>query len=356
LRQFDFGHAILSKTMFFKVATLTQLDAFDEIIDVRSPSEFAEDHIPGALSCPVLDDEERARVGTLYCTQSPFAARRVGAALVARHIAQHIEQQFHDRPKSWRPLIYCWRGGQRSAAMALVLAQIGWAAHQLEKGYKGYRQQVLTDLAHLPARFDYRVLTGPTGSGKSRLLDTLARQGRQVLDLEGLARHRGSVLGQVPGWDQPSQKAFEGALRQALLAFDPGQPVYIEAESRHIGRVTLPNTLLDAMHRSPAIRIEVPLAERVRFLLEDYAFLTEQPAQLLLQLDRIKALYPREQWDAWHRLVQAGQYAELVRMLLEKHYDPLYRRSTGKHFSAETRTLTLDDVSTAALEHVSSML
>ncbi|MBV8048228.1 MAG: tRNA 2-selenouridine(34) synthase MnmH [Paludibacterium sp.] len=342
--------------MFFKVATLAQLNAFDEIIDVRSPSEFAVDHLPGAISCPVLDDAERARVGTLYCQQSPFAARRVGAALVARNIALHIEERFHDRPKSWRPLVYCWRGGQRSGAMALVLAQVGWAAHQLEHGYKGYRQQVLADLEQLPAGIDWRVLTGPTGSGKSRLLAALARHGRQVLDLEGLASHRGSVLGLVPGQTQPSQKAFESALRQALIACDGREPVYIEAESRHIGRLTLPNALLAAMQSAPAIRLEVPLAERVRFLLEDYAFLTEQPALLTAQLDRLKTLYAREQWDAWQRLIQSAQYAELVQALLEAHYDPLYRRSTAKHFAAETCTLTLAGVTDDALEQASSVL
>ncbi|TDR82133.1 tRNA 2-selenouridine synthase [Paludibacterium purpuratum] len=342
--------------MFFKVATLAQLGEFDEIIDVRSPSEFAEDHIPGASSCPVLDDDERARVGTLYCQQSPFAARRVGAALVARNIAHHIESRFHDRPKSWRPLIYCWRGGQRSAAMALVLGQVGWAAHQLEKGYKGYRQQVLADLDRLPADIDFRVLTGPTGSGKSRLLDALAYQGRQVLDLERLACHRGSVLGQVPGQTQPSQKAFETGLCQALAAFDPAQPVYVEAESRHIGRLTLPNALLAAMHCAPSIRLVVPLPERVRFLLQDYAFLTENPALLQQQLDRLKTLYPREQWETWHALIQAGRYAELVQVLLERHYDPLYLRATGKHFTVETRTLSLADIGESALGHAASML
>ncbi|BEV71569.1 MULTISPECIES: tRNA 2-selenouridine(34) synthase MnmH [unclassified Paludibacterium] len=342
--------------MFFKVATVAQLAAFDEIIDVRSPSEYAEDHIPGAMNCPVLDDEERARVGTLYCQQSPFAARRVGAALVARHIAEHIEQHFHDRPKSWRPLIYCWRGGQRSASMALIMGQIGWSAHQLEKGYKAYRQQVLLDLEQLPASLDFRVLTGPTGSGKSRLLATLARQQRQVLDLEGLACHRGSVLGQVPGEPQPGQKAFEGALRQALCRFDPSLPVFIEAESRHIGRLTLPNALLAAMHRAPAIRLDVPLAERVQFLLQDYDFLTRDPLHLRCQLERLRALYPREQWQAWQAMIEAGQFARLVEQLLQQHYDPLYQRSTSRHFVADTRSLPLADVSESALERAASML
>ncbi|WP_239688556.1 tRNA 2-selenouridine(34) synthase MnmH [Aquitalea magnusonii] len=189
--------------MLFKVAKLSQLAEFDEIIDVRSPAEFAEDHLPGAINCPVLDDEERIRVGTLYKQVSPFEARKLGAALVAQNIARHLQQHFHARPKSWKPLIYCWRGGQRSASMAIIFSQIGWNTHQLEGGYKSYRHQVLADLASLPATLRLKVICGPTGSGKSRLLHALQRNGKQVLDLEALAVHRGSVLGRLPTRHSP---------------------------------------------------------------------------------------------------------------------------------------------------------
>lgn len=343
--------------MYFKVANLAQLAEFDEIIDVRSPAEYDDDHIPGAISCPVLDNQERARVGTLYCQESPFAARRVGAALVAHNIARHIEQRFHDRPKSWKPLIYCWRGGQRSGAMAIVLGQVGWAAHQLGRGYKGYRQQVLADLQQDPARFDFRVLGGPTGSGKSHLLATLAADGAQVLDLEGLARHRGSVLGSIPGSPQPGQKAFETALHQALQGFDPARPVFVEAESRNIGRLTLPGALLTALRTGVRIQVEVALEARVAFLLQDYDFLTRDPALLLTELERLRPLHPRETLEHWTRLVQEGQFAALVRQLLERHYDPHYRRSSGRQENGEPRRIvTLAAVEASALQQASAML
>ena len=154
--------------------TVAQLDAFDEVIDVRSPSEFALDHVPGAANCPVLDDEERARVGTLYKQVSPFDARKLGAALVSKNIARHLEEHFRGRDRGWRPLVYCWRGGKRSGAMAHVLREIGWDAATLEGGYRSYRREVMAQLEKLPARFRFRVVCGATGSGKSRLLEALA--------------------------------------------------------------------------------------------------------------------------------------------------------------------------------------
>ncbi|MGH8675259.1 MAG: rhodanese-like domain-containing protein, partial [Burkholderiales bacterium] len=140
---------------------------FDAVIDVRSPAEYADDHIPRALSCPVLDDAERAKVGTLYKQVSSFAAKRTGAALVARNVARHVETAFADRPSTWKPLVYCWRGGKRSGAMAHVLREIGWGAQTLEGGYKSYRRYVVEALAELPPRLRFRVVHGVTGSGKS---------------------------------------------------------------------------------------------------------------------------------------------------------------------------------------------
>jgi tRNA 2-selenouridine synthase len=299
----------------------------------------------------VLSDEERARVGTLYCQVSPFAARRLGAVLVARNIALHIEQLFQDRPKSWRPLVYCWRGGQRSGAMAIILGQIGWSVHQLEHGYKAYRQQVLADLEQLPCRLDLRVLCGPSGSGKSRMLAALARNGRQTVDLEALACHRGSVLGEIPGAQQPSQKSFESALCLQLKGLMPSRPVYIEAESRNIGRLSLPNALLAAMRAAPCLLLDVPLAERVRFLLEDYALLTQEPQALTRQLQRLQAWHPGTRIEQWQQHIGQRDYPLLVAELLQQHYDPLYQRSTGKHYrqQAQARRLRLPSLTPQAL-------
>ncbi|MDO8420439.1 MAG: tRNA 2-selenouridine(34) synthase MnmH, partial [Rubrivivax sp.] len=225
-------------------AAIAQLAEFDAIVDARSESEFAEDHLPGAVNWPVLNDAERHLVGTEYKQVSPFDARKRGAALVARNIARHLETQVMAHPRAWRPLVYCWRGGQRSGALATVLDQVGFSVQVLEGGYREFRRAVLAELETRPATLRLRVICGRTGSAKSRLLHALAAAGEPVLDLEALACHRGSVLGPLPGQPQPSQKAFETQVWQALRGLDPQRTVYVEGESRTIGRLRIPEALL----------------------------------------------------------------------------------------------------------------
>ena len=313
--------------------TVAQLSGFDEVIDVRSPAEFAEDHIPGAINCPVLDDAERAHIGTMYKQVSPFEAKKAGAALVSRNLATHIDGRFSTRPKSWRPLIYCWRGGSRSEAMGHVFRQIGWNAGVVDGGYKAYRRFVVAELQSLPARFDFRVLCGPTGSGKSRLLRALAAQGAQVLDLEQLAAHRGSVLGNLPGEPQPPQKMFESQLWRELSRMDPVQPVLVEAESRKIGALRVPDALISRMWTAPCIRLEMAQPARVQLLSEDYRHFIESPQRLFEKLDCLTSLYSRQKIDDWKALALAGQWDTLVSGLLANHYDPAYKRSTLQHYS-----------------------
>lgn len=315
-----------------KEANLAQLDQFDEIIDVRSPSEFAEDHIPGALNFPVLDDAERARIGTMYKQVSPFDAKKAGAALVSRNIARHLEQAFAAKPKNWRPLVYCWRGGKRSGAMAHVLGQVGWRSGQLDGGYKAYRRRVIEDLQNLPARFQWRVVCGATGSGKSRLLQALHVAGAQVLDLEDLANHRGSLLGNVPGTPQPGQKYFESLIWSKLHGFDPAQPVYVEAESKKIGNVRVPETLIAAMWQSQCLRVEASTAQRVELLKVEYAHFLANPNELGQKLGFLTDIHGKERIARWQHMAQQGEWDELVAELLEKHYDPAYTRSTLKHY------------------------
>ncbi len=319
--------------MLFRTANLSQLDQFDEIIDVRTPQEFAEDHIPGAINCPVLTDEERITVGTLYKQVSPFEARKVGAALIAKNIAHHLETRFHSHPKSWRPLIYCWRGGQRSGAMSIILAQVGWAAHKLEGGYKTYRRDVLDKLEALPQSLTFKVVCGPTGSGKSRLLTALADSDHQVLDLEMLAQHRGSVLGRLPGQAQPSQKLFDSVLLLALQKLDPARPVYVEAESNKIGLITLPPALIAAMHASACLMVETPLDTRVAGLLEDYRHYLADPEMLIAHLESLHRFHGAKQLEHWNALIHAGDFAAMVAELLTLHYDPSYFRATSRHYA-----------------------
>jgi len=344
--------------MLFKTANLTQLDEFDEIIDVRTPAEFADDHIPGAINCPVLSDEERITVGTLYKQVSPFEARKVGAALVAKNIAHHLETRFRDHPKSWKPLIYCWRGGQRSGAMSIILNQVGWAAHKLEGGYKTYRRDVLDKLETLPARFNFRIVCGPTGSGKSRLLDALTAKGAQVLDLEALANHRGSVLGGFPSQSQPSPKSFETALVQTLSKLDPARTVFVESESSKIGRLTIPAPLVAAMHSSQCVMLDTSREARIALLMEEYQHYIDDPEALIKRLEILKPFHGAKRIEEWSQLIRSGKFGTLVDELLALHYDPGYLRSLNSHYGdmEHAHLLSLTDTSTPAMRQAASEL
>ena len=320
---------------------VAQLAAFDTIIDVRSPAEFALDHLPGAINCPVLNDEERACVGTMHKVDSAFAAKRHGAALVARNIARHLEQQFAERPRQWRPLVYCWRGGQRSGALVHVLSAVGWPARQLEGGYRAFRRHVVEDLALLPGRLRLRIVCGPTGSGKSRLLRQLARCGAQVLDLEEIAQHRGSVLGALPQAPQPSQKSFETQLWSALRAFDPARAVFAESESRKVGQLRLPDALIERMRAAECVQLQLPTAARVRLLRDEYAHFEADGPSLMRQLDCLVALHGRERVEAWKRLAAERRWDDMVGRLLEEHYDPAYHRSISRNFKGADAAVRL---------------
>lgn len=301
---------------------------FNQIIDVRSPAEFEEDHMPGAINCPVLSNEERVIVGTLYKQVSPFEAKKVGGALVARNIAQHMDEQFRQHGKDWKPLVYCWRGGSRSGAMTHILRQVGWQASQLEGGYKNWRRHVLDTLEVLPAQFKYKVICGETGSAKTRILEALSKQGAQVLDLEQLALHKGSVLGVLMDQSQPSQKYFDTQLCDALGRLNPERPVYIEAESKKIGKLRLPELLFDTMKcKGELIRVQASLQARVEYLLRDYDYFLTEADKLKSQLSFLFHLHGKQVIDQWHHLIDQANWSTLVEQLLVQHYDPAYRKS-----------------------------
>ena len=326
-------------------ASVDDFLAFAERIDVRSPSEFAEDHLPGAVNLPVLDDAERAQIGTMYVQVSAFDARKAGAAIVARNIARILETHLHDKPRDWTPLVYCWRGGQRSRALVHVLNEIGFRAMQLDGGYRAYRRHVVALLAQWPRQFGYRVVCGLTGSGKSRLIAAIAAEGGQALDLERLACHRGSLLGDLPGAAQPTQKAFESALFDAFSRFDASRPVYVESESRRIGRLQVPDALLDSMRESPCIRLEVPQVLRVAMLEADYAHLGADPSRFLAQLASLAKLHGNEVVARWQALLKSGAARELATELLDVHYDPAYERAIQRNFPRyrKAAVLRVDD-------------
>lgn len=337
--------------MSHRPTTVDDVAGFDAVIDVRSPAEFALDHIPGAINCPVLDDEERRIVGTLYVQVSAFEARKLGGAMVARNIARHLDTAFHDQPKGWRPLLYCWRGGMRSGSFVTWMRLVGWDAQQLQGGYKAWRTHVIARIAALAPSLPLRVLCGPTGSAKTRVLQALGALGEQVLDLEALAAHRGSVLGALPGTEQPSQKAFETQLATALKGFDLARTVWIEAESRKIGRISLPDALLERLRISPVVQIEATPDARLAYLLRDYAWLGDDPQRLADKLGLLKGMLANEtlaQWQAW---ALARDLPPLFAALMAQHYDPLYVRSQGRHFKrlGDGKRVETDDLSEAGI-------
>ncbi|MDP8965265.1 MAG: tRNA 2-selenouridine(34) synthase MnmH [Cyanobacteriota bacterium] len=328
-------------------------ETYSQIIDVRSESEFAEDRVPGAINLPVLNDAEREKVGTLYKQVCPFEARKVGASLVAQNIAKHLDTHFANKDKNYHPLVYCWRGGQRSNSMALVLNQIGWQVTVLEGGYKTYRAYVRDRLQHLPEQLTYRVLCGLTGSGKTHILRRLAQRDAQVLDLEGLANHRGSLLGQE--WEgklspQPSQKHFESLLVQELQRLDASQSVWVEAESNKIGQVYLPLSLWQQMKQASCVEVQLPQASRIEWLLQQYPHLIAHPELLKRKLDRLKSRYGREKINEWYSLIDAGQWHALVGDLLAYHYDPTYSRSMEQSFDRVEQRLQLTNLSNTSVE------
>ena len=332
------------------LVTVAQLPEFDEIIDVRSEDEFAEDHVPGAINCPVLDNDERARVGTIYKQQSPFEAKKIGAALISANIARHLQQRFLGRPREWRPLVYCWRGGSRSDAFAHVLHQVGWYAARLDGGYRAYRRAVVAQLVELPRRFRWRVVCGLTGTGKSRLLRGLREAGGQTLDLEALAAHRGSVLGDLPGSPQPSQKLFESRIWSALTGFNPLREVFVEAESKKIGALRVPDALIEAMWAGECIVLEATIDTRVELLQREYSHFFDQVGLLAEKLACLAPLHGHAIIEKWKVLARAGSWSELTSDLLIRHYDPAYTRAIAKHYPALGRAprLQLSDTSDAA--------
>lgn len=339
--------------MAITLTSLADLAAhgFDDIIDVRAPAEYAEDHLPGAISLPVLNDEERARVGTIYKQVSPFTARKLGAALVSRNAAAHLEGVLADRPGGWRPLVYCWRGGQRSGSFATILGQIGWRVETLVGGYKAWRGLVVEAVYNTPVKAPVVVLDGNTGSAKTEILNLLPGFGVQVIDLEGLARHRGSLFGSVGA--QPSQKAFDGALAQALAGLDPSRPVVVEAESSKIGERRLPPEIWKAMIAAPRVAIAAPRAARAEYLARAYGDLTADAGRLVATVDMLRPMHPAEVIAEWQALAGAGAFVALADSLMERHYDPRY----GKHrarMAVKVAEVQADDLAPDALPGIAA--
>lgn len=329
-------------------------DLYDMVIDVRSPSEFADDHIEGAVNLPALSDEERAVVGTLYKQVSAFEARKTGAALMSRNIASHLDTALKDRPAGFRPLIHCWRGGQRSRAFALVLSEVGWTTHLLEGGYKAYRRNILDRLSEIPGRLNLFIIAGRTGSGKTALLQQLSQQGAQVIDLEELAVHRGSLLGQIPGCPQPSQRLFESRLVDALIRLNPDRPVFVESESSRIGNLQIPPALWHRMTTARLITIDVPVAARAAYLVSVYNRLTTDTTDITHLIEGMVRRHGHDVTASWKDLMKAGDWTGLAEALLTSHYDPAYDQSVRRHGRDEWQRLSQTGCSEAEMKRTAA--
>ncbi|KRB70520.1 tRNA 2-selenouridine(34) synthase MnmH [Noviherbaspirillum sp. Root189] len=325
-------------------------NSYDLIIDARSPREFADDHIPGAVNLPVVDNAEFAEVGTLHRTD-PLAAYQLGARYSLLNISRHIETHISHVEARSRILVYCFRGGKRSKVWQDVLETIGYRVERVKGGWKAYRRWVNEQLVTAPANFRYIVVSGPTGCGKTRLLSALHESGAQVLDLEGLASHRGSIIGAVPGKPQPTQKLFDSRLLERLSQFDPSRPVWVESESKKIGQVQLPEALLVKMREGQVLAVNAPMAQRVQLLREDYQHFEEDPQVLIDRLRNLRPLIGGEEFEKWEALAAARQVPELFERLMRYHYDPTYRRSILRNYPGidSSPQIPLQDLSPAGL-------
>lgn len=348
----------MSLTSLPATEVIGRLHEFDTIIDARSEGEYAEDHLPGAVNWPTLNNEERRDIGTMYKQVNAFEAKKRGAAIAARNIAAHIEREVIDKPKDWKPLAYCWRGGKRSGSLSLILSEIGFRVTLVEGGYKAFRAALVQDIARLVPALQWRVICGTTGSGKTRLLQALAAQGAQVLDLEALANHRSSVLGAIPGLAQPTQKRFDTLVWDVLRRLDRTRSVFIESESKKVGNVAVPSALIDAMRQSPCLNLVLPDAERVSLLLEDYDFFVKNIEHFCERLQVLTEFRGKVVVEGWQASVRAGRIAPVVHELLTQHYDPVYLQSMRRNFQQfeGAKTIAPRDHSIGAMTHLAQKI
>lgn len=329
---------------------------FDTIIDVRSPLEFAEDHIVGAINCPVLSDLERQKVGTIYKKESSFKAKIIGSSLTAKNIAFHIENNFMEKKGSWQPLIYCWRGGQRSKAFSIVLSEVGWRTNQLKGGYKEYRNQVINFLDNIGPKLKITLISGKTGSAKTKILKSIENEGGQILDLEGLANHKGSLLGKIPDLIQPSQKFFESLIFNKIQKLNLKDKIYIEAESSKIGNIHIPKSIWKKMIKSPRIEISANIELRAKFLVSDYDYMCNDPTLINPIIKGLKNRLSKKLFDEWTNLIDRKKWFDLTKSFLENHYDPSYSSNTIKNDRKVIKKITATSLNNSDIKDIAKKI
>jgi tRNA 2-selenouridine synthase len=306
------------------------------VLDVRSPKEYAHGHIPGAYSFPLFSDEERAHVGTFYKQQGPEAALELGLKYVGPKMARFVREAKKLAPER-KVAVHCWRGGQRSASIAWLLRFAKFDVVTLLGGYKNYRQHVLTHFEK--QKLNIRILGGSTGSGKTQILHALRELGEQIIDLEALAHHKGSSFGSIGEAPQPSVEQFENILFEKIMDTDPNRVVWIENESRSIGRVFIPDHFWAQMKIAPLYNIEIPDEARIQNLLRDYVKTERHELEDAFQ--RIAKKLGGLQLKTALEALQQDDYASAASIALG-YYDKTYQHCLEVNIAPEIRQFTFN--------------
>tara|TARA_A100001011_G_scaffold3711_1_gene4280 strand:+ start:897 stop:1937 length:1041 start_codon:yes stop_codon:yes gene_type:complete len=323
-------------------------DNYSVIIDVRTPLEFKEDHIPGSINLPVLSNIQRHEIGIQY-KENSFLAKKIGAQLISSNISNIISKINFEKKE--KVLIYCWRGGLRSLSLYLVLKQIGYEVCLLEGGYKSYRKFVVNFLEKVAPNYKYNQIMGITGVGKTLFLKELSKQ-YQVIDFEGLAKHKGSILGNIPKQIQPTQKYFETLIYEKLINFNFKKKIWVEAESIKVGKLNIPSLIWKSMPLGKNIKLVCSLDERINYILNDYKYFTLNPDLMSEALRVLKKIIPKENFKKIELSLKKKDYYELVKSLIVYHYDKAYKKTRAESHSNIYTEINLEKINLKNIKKV----
>ena len=307
---------------------------------MRSENEFADDHIPSSINLPVLNNKERIIIGTQY-KENSFEARKKGAALISNNISKIIKKDLFN--KKDKILIYCWRGGLRSLSLYLVLKQIGFDVEILEDGYKSYRRHVVQFFEDEIEQFNFNQIKGVTGVGKTLFLKNLEKS-TQVLDLEGIANHKGSILGDIPKFKQPNQKMFETKLFEKLESLNRKKKIWVEAESIKIGKLNIPSKLWKKMDEGISVKLKSTVDERVKFILKDYKYFTKEPELMSNAMLVLKKIIKKDDYRVIEENLKNGDYMNFVKSLINHHYDKAYKKTRSEMDDQNDNVIEIDKI------------
>lgn len=307
---------------------------------MRSENEFADDHIPSSINLPVLNNKERIIIGTQY-KENSFEARKQGAALINNNISKIIKKNLFE--KKDKVLIYCWRGGLRSLSLYLVLKQIGFDVEILEDGYKSYRRHVVQFFEDEIEQFNFNQIKGVTGVGKTLFLKNLEKS-TQVLDLEGIANHKGSILGDIPKFKQPNQKMFETKLFEKLESLNRKKKIWVEAESIKIGKLNIPSRLWKKMDEGISVKLKSTVDERVKFILKDYKYFTKEPELMSNAMLVLKKIIKKDDYRVIEENLKNGDYMSFVKSLINHHYDKAYKKTRSEMDDQNDNVIEIDKI------------